>query len=54
MKMPGCLDVLAWALQVNLYTPSTTEVESSAVDRGLWTCPAGLHGRGLGSGTVPC
>lgn len=31
MKMPGYLDVLAWALQVVLYTPSThtAEVESS-------------------------
>lgn len=31
MKMPGYLEVLAWALQVVLYTPSThtAEVESS-------------------------
>lgn len=49
MKMPGCLEVLARALQVFLYTPSTTEAESSrscivgcgflgyVVAAGLWT-----------------
>lgn len=45
MKMPGYLDVLAWALHVVLYTPSTHTHdrgrELSVVDRGLWV--PGLH-----------